>query len=75
MIKMEKWVTAIVIVKLLMDGYKCFSTFNTVPFKQKLPQLVLWHRQTPLKKQDYNYFPQVTTIPFKFIETNTVRMI
>ena len=52
-------------VKLKWDGCMCFGAFNTVLFTQKLLQLVLWNKYTPLKEQDCNGFPQ-TNIPFKF---------
>ena len=52
-------------VKLKWDGCKCFHAFKTVLFKQKFLQLVLWNKQSPLKEQGYNDFPQINT-SFKF---------
>ena len=43
----------------------CFREFNTVLFKQKLLQLVLWNKYAPLKKQGYSGFLPIS-IPFKF---------
>ena len=48
-----------------LDRCKCFRTFNTVLFKQKLLKLVLWNKWAPLKKPGYHSFPQTNTL-FKF---------
>ena len=54
------------IVKLKNERMgKCFRAFNTVLFKQKLLQLVLWNKWAPLKKQGYSGFLPIS-IPFKF---------
>ena len=57
------------IVKLKRGGWKCFRAFNTVLFKQKLLQLVLWNKLAPLKEQGNNDFPQINA-PFKFSRIN-----
>ena len=44
------------------DLCKCFCAFNTVLFKQKLLQLVLWNKKAPLKEQGYNGFPQINIL-------------
>ena len=44
------------------DLCKCFCGFNTVLFKQKLLQLVLWNKWVPLKEQGYNGFPQINIL-------------
>ena len=51
------------------DLCKCFCTFNTVLFKQKLLQLVLWNKYAPLKEQGHNGFPPIN-IPFNFSQMN-----
>ena len=51
------------------DLCKCFCTFHTVLFKQKLLQLVLWNKHAPLKEQGHNGFPQIN-IPFNFSQIN-----
>ena len=38
------------IVKLKLNGRKCFRAFNTVLFQQKLLRLVLWNKQVPFKR-------------------------
>ena len=62
------------IVKLKWNGCKCFCTFNTVLFKQKLLQLALCNKQLPLKGQIYNGFPQIST-PFEFSPINRRRIV
>ena len=39
-----------------------FCGFNTVLFKQKLLQLVLWNKEVPLKEQGYNGYPQINIL-------------
>ena len=56
------------------DLCKCFCTFNTVLFKQKLLQLVLWNKYAPLKEQGHNGFPQ-TNISFNFSQINHRRLV
>ena len=51
------------------DLCKRFYEFNTVPFKQKLLQLVLWNKQGPFKEQGYNGFPQIDVL-FNFSRVN-----
>ena len=48
------------------EGCKCFHAFNKALFKQNLLQLVLWNKQAPLKRQGYEGFSQINTVPFEF---------
>ena len=41
---------------------KCFCAFNTVLYRKKLLQLVLWNKYEPLKQQGYNGFPQINLL-------------
>ena len=53
-----------------MNGCTSFFVFNTVPFKQKLLQIVLWNKQEPLKKQGCNCFPLINTVPLQYSRSN-----
>ena len=45
-------------------GWVQVGAFNTTLFEQILLQLVLWNKQTSLKEQGYNGFPQINIIQF-----------
>ena len=58
------------IVKLKNERMgKCFRAFDSVFFKQKLLQLVLWNKKAPLKKQGYSGFLPINVL-FKFSRIN-----
>ena len=63
-------IAVVAVVKLKNERMgKCFRAFNTVLFKQKLLQSVLWNKWAPLKKQGYSGFLPIN-IHFKFSRVN-----
>ena len=42
---------------------------------KQLLQQILWNIYASLKEQDYNCFPQINTVPFKFSDSHTLLTI
>ena len=50
------------------DFCKCVCSFNTVLFKKKLLQLVLWNKYAPLTEQGHNDFLEINML-FNFFSS------